>query len=114
MNMGTISWDDFENVDLPAGTITAAESFPEACKPAWKLTMDFGPDLGSRRSYAQITAHYRLTDFVGRQVLCVGNFPPKRIDPFMSECLDCGFYRDYGSVNLAVPDRSMPDCTGLS
>ncbi|HET7651264.1 MAG TPA: tRNA-binding protein [Gammaproteobacteria bacterium] len=107
--MNQISWQDFENVELRAGTVVQAEPFPEARKPAYKLTVDFGPEIGIRRSSVQITVHYQPDELVGRQVLGVVNFPPKRIGPFVSECLICGFYREDGSVILAVPDKTVPD-----
>jgi tRNA-binding protein len=107
--MAEISWQDFENVELRAGTVLNAELFPEARKPAYKLTVDFGPEIGIRKSSVQITVHYQPEDLVGRQVLGVVNFPPKRIGPFVSECLICGFYREDGSVILAVPDKTVPD-----
>ena len=108
--MNEISWQDFEQVELRAGTVLEAELFPEARKPAYKLTVDFGAEIGIRKSSVQITVHYRPEDLVGRQVLGVVNFPPKRIGPFLSECLICGFYREDGSVILAVPD--MPVANG--
>lgn len=110
--MTEISWDDFEKVALRVGTVTAADAFPEARKPAWKLTVDFGPDIGSRRSSAQITDLYTSEQLVGKQVLAVINFPPKQIGPFMSECLVTGFTQADGSVVLAVPDK--PVANGLS
>lgn len=109
--MTTISWQDFEQVELRVGTVTAVDEFPEAIKPAWKLTIDFGPDVGTRRSSAQITDLYSLEDLVGKQVLGVVNFPPKKIGPFLSECLVTGFVQPDGSVVLAVPER--PVANGL-
>jgi tRNA-binding protein len=107
--MNEISWQDFENVELRAGTVLNAELLPEARKPAYKLTVDFGPEIGIRKSSVQITVHYQPEELVGRQVLGVVNFPSKRIGPFVSECLICGFYREDGSVILAVPDKTVPD-----
>ena len=107
--MDTIGWEDFERVELRAGTIVAVEDFPEARKPAWKLTVDFGPELGTRRSSAQITALYTREALLGRQVLAVVNFPPKRIGPFVSECLVTGFAREDGAIVLVGPDERVPD-----
>ncbi|SEP12545.1 tRNA-binding protein [Aquisalimonas asiatica] len=107
--METIDWDHFQAVELRAGTITAAEPFPEARRPAYKLTVDFGPELGERRSSAQITDHYTPDSLIGRQVIAVVNFPPKQIGPMRSECLVTGLYQDDGSVVLAVPDKAVPD-----
>nr|WP_290649575.1 tRNA-binding protein [Aquisalimonas sp.] len=105
--MQTIDWDHFQAIALHAGTITHAEPFPEARRPAYKLTVDFGPDLGIRRSSAQITDHYSTDDLVGRQILAVVNFPPKQIGPMRSECLVTGFYSEDGGVVLAVPDKPV-------
>lgn len=105
--MNEISWQDFERVELRVGTVVQAEAFPEARKAAYKLTVDFGPEIGTRRSSVQITAHYTLEGLVGRQVVGVMNFPPKRIGPFVSECLITGFYREDGTVVLAVPDKPV-------
>ena len=109
--MTEISWDDFQKVELRVGTIVSVDPFPEARKPAWKLTVDFGGDVGTRRSSAQITDLYECQELVGKQVLAVVNFPPKQIGPFMSECLVTGFATDNGSVVLAVPDQ--PVANGL-
>ena len=109
MNIDTITWQDFEKVELRIGTVLAAEAFPEARKPAYKLKVDFGPEIGVKHSSVQITVHYQLKELIGRQVLGVVNFPSKRIGPFVSECLICGFYRDDGSVILAVPDKAVPN-----
>lgn len=107
--MNKISWADFEQVELRVGTIVKAEDFPEAKKPAYKLWIDFGNDLGVKKSSAQITDHYSLKDLKGKQVLAVINFPPKQIGPFMSDCLVTGFPDEQGSVILAVPDKLTPN-----
>jgi tRNA-binding protein len=106
--MDTITWPDFERVELRVGTIIAVDDFPEARKPAWKLTVDFG-ELGTRRSSAQITVHYRREDLLGRQVIAVLNFPPKQIGPFRSEVLVTGFAEENGAIILAIPERSVPN-----
>lgn len=107
--MNDLTWEEFERVELRTGTVRAAEPFPEARKPAYKLTIDFGPALGTRRSSAQITDHYRAEDLVGKQVIAVVNFPRKQIGPFMSECLVTGLIQHDGSVILAVPDKPCDD-----
>lgn len=107
--MKEISWQDFEQVELRAGTVIAAEPFPEARKPAYKLTVDFGPQIGVRKSSVQVTVHYTVEELIGRQVVGVVNFPVKQIGPMRSECLITGFYREDGSVILCVPDRAVPD-----
>ena len=109
--MTEISWDDFQKVELRIGTILEVEEFPEARKPAWKLTVDFGDEIGQRRASAQITDLYTCEELVGKQVVGVVNFPPKQIGPFMSECLVSGFVQADGSVVLAVPDK--PATNGL-
>lgn len=107
--MTDISWDDFQKVELRIGTILSADEFPEARKPAWKLTVDFGDEVGTKRSSAQITDLYDREQLVGKQVLAVVNFPPKQIGPFMSECLVTGFLTADDSVVLAVPDQPVPN-----
>ena len=105
--MAAISWSDFEKVELRIGTIIEVEEFPEARRPAWKLTVDFGEETGIKRSSAQIKDLYSAEDLLGRQVLGVVNFPPKQIGPFISECLVTGFVTDEGAVVLAVPDHPV-------
>lgn len=105
--MKEISWKDFAKVELRVGTITAVDEFPEARKPAYKLTIDFGEAIGTRRASAQITDLYEVNNLVNKQVLGVVNFAPKQIGPFMSECLVTGFVQDDGAVVLAVPDRPV-------
>ena len=112
--MDTISWEEFERVELRAGTIIEVEDFPEARKPAYKLKIDFGEELGTRRSSARVTDLYPRNNLLGKQVLAVVNFPPKQIGPFSSECLVCGFYRDDGSVVLAVPERRVANGARLA
>ena len=102
--MKTISWNDFEKVELLTGTIIEAEDFPEARTPAYKLKIDFGEKVGIKKSSAQITDLYSIEELIDKQVICVVNFPKKQIGPFMSECLVTGFYTENGVV-LAVPDK---------
>jgi len=102
-----LTWDEFQRVQLRAGTIIAVEEFPEARRSAWKLQVDFGEEIGVRKSSAQITDLYAAEDLIGKQVMGVVNFPPKQIGPIMSECLVTGFYREDGAVVLAVPDKEV-------
>ncbi|MCB8821574.1 tRNA-binding protein [Microvirga rosea] len=103
-----ISFDDFLKVDIRVGRIVAAEPFPQARKPAFKLTIDFGPEIGTKRSSAQITINHTPEDLVGSQVLAVVNFPPRQIGPFMSEVLTLGVPDPNGDVMLIRPDRDVP------
>lgn len=107
--MKEISWSEFEAVELRVGTVVNAEQFPEARKPAYKITVDFGPEIGTRRSSAQITDLYAAEELIGKQIVGVVNFPPKQIGPMRSECLITGFYTEDGSVVLAMPERSVPN-----
>ena len=105
----TITYEEFARVDIRVGTITAVEPYPEARKPAFKLTVDFGPEIGHKRSSAQITRHYRADELVGRQVAAVVNFPPKQIGKFRSEVLVLGFPDADGEVVLVQPGRVVPN-----
>ncbi|MFK8076692.1 MAG: tRNA-binding protein [Granulosicoccus sp.] len=111
--MDQIQWDDFAKVQLCAGTIVDVQEFPEARNPAWKLTIDFGSEIGTRRSSAQITQLYTQEDLMGMQVMAVVNFPKKQIGPFMSECLVTGMPREDGAIVLMTPTEPVPNGTQL-
>lgn len=112
--MDTITFDDFMAVDIRAGTVVAAETFPEARKPAIKLRIDFGPPIGIKKSSAQITDHYSPSTLIGRTVIAVVNFPPRQIGPFMSEVLVLGFPDAEGAIVLVAPDQKVPDGARLA
>jgi len=103
----TISWDDFEKIDIRTGTIIAVNDFPKARKPAYQLTIDFGPELGIKRSSAQITVHYTKEDLINRQVSAVVNFPIKQIATFVSKCLVLGVYDENKDVILLQPSKAV-------
>jgi tRNA-binding protein len=105
----TISYPDFEKIDIRVGTIIDAQTFPEARSPALKLTIDFGAEVGVKRSSAQITVHYRPDQLIGRQVCAVVNFPPRQIGPFLSEVLTLGLPDEDGAVVLVRPDFKVPN-----
>ncbi len=112
--MEHIQWSDFQKIDIRVGTIIQIEDFPQARRPAYKLQIDFGPDLGVKKSSAQITDLYSKETLVGKQILAVVNFPPKQIGPIMSECLVTGFYRPDGSVVLSSVDMELPNGAKLA
>ncbi|SDK49474.1 tRNA-binding protein [Methylophilus rhizosphaerae] len=111
--MNQIEWNDFSKVALRVGRVLSAEPFPEARKPAYKLQIDFGPDIGIRQSSAQITTHYTPANLVGKLVVAVVNFPAKQIGPFISECLVTGFHDAQGDVTLCIPEHEVPLGTRL-
>lgn len=105
----TITFADFERVEIRVGTIVEVEAFPEARKPAYKLKIDFGPEIGIKKSSAQITVHYQPEDLVGRQIMAVVNFPPRQIGPVCSEVLTLGFEDEAGAIVLAAIDKPIPN-----
>ncbi|MFK8032008.1 MAG: tRNA-binding protein [Gammaproteobacteria bacterium] len=109
MSDKTITWADFEKVELRVGTVTEVQEFPEARRPAWILHIDFGDEIGQRKSSAQITRLYTRESLLGRQVIAVVNFPPKQIGPLMSECLVTGFANNDGDIVLSQPEKPVPN-----
>ena len=107
--MTEIDFDSFLKVDIRVGTVEKVEPFPEARKPAWKLWVNYGPEIGVKKSSAQITDHYEPETLIGRQVMGVVNFPPRQIGPFMSEALVLGLMDEAGRVVLIGPDQNVPD-----
>ncbi|MFQ5934847.1 MAG: tRNA-binding protein [Acidiferrobacterales bacterium] len=107
--MKEISWGDFEKVELRVGTVIKVEDFPEARKPAYKVTADFGEEIGVKKASAQITHVYGKDELIGKQIVGVVNFPSKQIGPMRSEFLLTGFYREDGAVVIAVPDKDVPN-----
>jgi tRNA-binding protein len=111
--MEQINWSDFEKVELRVGTIIEVEDFPEAKIPAFKIKADFGPEIGVKKSSARITNLYSKEELLNKKIIGVVNFPPKQIGPFVSEFLCSGFYREDGSVVLAVPDKDVSNGSKL-
>jgi len=111
--MTTITFDEFMKVDIRIGTVVEVSDFPEARKPAYKLKIDFGDEIGVKKSSAQITVHYSLEDLAGRKVAAVVNFPPRQIGPFMSEVLTLGFSDRNGDIVLVSMDKDAPNGSRL-
>ena len=112
--MNNLEWNDFQKVELRVGTIIDVEGFPEARNPSFIIKVDFGDEIGIKKSSAQITDLYTKESLVGKQVIAVTNFPPKQIGPIMSECLITGFHRKDGAVVLSIPDGDIPNGTRLA
>ena len=112
--MKEITWDEFTQVELRVGTVVEVSEFPEARNPAWKLKIDFGDEIGLRKSSAQITEHYHAENLIGRQVIAVVNFPAKQIGPFMSEFLTLGLHDENDHVVLLAPDQGVPNGARLA
>ena len=112
--MQIIAWNDFQNIDMRVGTIVEVHDFPEARRSAYKLLIDFGDEIGMKRSSAQITDLYDKESLLGKQILAVVNFPPKQIGPFMSECLVTGLHRADGAVVLATVDQEVANGSRLA
>ena len=111
--MKNIQWSDFEKIDIRAGTIVEVDDFPEARKPAFKVKVDLGPALGIKKSSAQLTVHYTKENLMGKQVICIVNFPPKQIGKYISEILITGFSDEYNGVVLAQPHLQVPNGSKL-
>ena len=111
--MNNITWDEFKKVEIRVGTIIEVNDFPEAIKAAYQIKVDLGKKIGIKQSSAQITGLYSKNDLINKQVIVIVNFPPKKIGPFISECLITGFYNDGNKVVLATPDQSIPNGTIL-
>ncbi len=107
--MKTITWEEFENIELRVGTIVEIEDFPEAKDPAYKMKIDFGEELGIKTSSSQITHHYTKEELLGQQVIGVVNFPPKKVGKYVSECLVTGFKDKDGDIVIARPDKKVPN-----
>ena len=105
--MSTISWSDFEKIDIRCGTVIGVTDFPKAKKPSYQFQIDFGPEIGIKKSSAQVTQHYKKEELINRQVIAVVNFPPKQIADFFSECLILGVYDENNHVILLQPERKV-------